>query len=45
MLYLGSKLTMTKKMADVHFTRTHCGQKLLKKANGRLLKEMHKAGG
>ena len=32
------KLTITKKMAEVHFSRMHCGRKSFKKANGRLLK-------
>ncbi len=39
-----TKLTMTKKMADVHFTRMHCGRKSFIKANRRLLKDRHKAG-
>ena len=34
-----------KKMADLHFTRMHCGRESFKKANGRLLKDRHKAGG
>ena len=33
---------ITKKMADVHFIRMHCGRKSLKKANGRLLKDRQK---
>ncbi len=39
------QLTITKKMADVQFARIHCARKLFKKANGRLLKARHKAGG
>ncbi len=38
------QLTETKKMADIQFIRMHCGQKSFKKANGRLLKDRHKAG-
>ncbi len=35
-----AELTITKKMADVHFTRMHCGRESFKiKANGRLLKD------
>ncbi len=40
-----TKLTIMKKMADVHFTRMHCVRKSLKKANRRTLKDRHKAGG
>ena len=29
------RLTMTKKMADVHFIRMHCCRKTFKKASGR----------
>ena len=32
-------------MADAHYTRMHCVRKSFKKANGRLLKDRHKAGG
>ena len=39
------KLTITKKTADVHFTRMHCDQKSFEKANERLLKDAHKTGG
>ncbi len=39
------KLTITKKMADVHFTRMHSGRNSVKKGNGRLLKDRLKAGG
>ncbi len=39
------QLTITKKKADVHFTRMHCGRKSFKKGNGRLLKDRHKEGG
>ena len=35
----------SEKMADVHFIRMHCDRKSFKKANGRLLKDRHKAGG
>ncbi len=31
-------LTITKKMADVHSTRMHCGRKSFQKANGHLLR-------
>ena len=33
------KLTNTKMIADVRFTRMHCGRKSFKKANRRLLKD------
>ena len=36
---------MTKKMADVHFTKMHCGRKSFKKANRYLLKDRRKAEG
>ncbi len=39
------QLTITEKMADVHFTRMHCSRKSLKKANRRMLKDRHRAGG
>ena len=36
-------LTITKKMADIQFTRMHSGRKSSKKGNGRLLKDKRKA--
>ena len=39
------QLTMAKTMADVHLTRMHCSRKSFEKANGRLLKDRHKAEG
>ena len=44
-LFRAMQLTISKKAADVHFTGMDCGRKSFKKANGRLLKDGHKAGG
>ncbi len=32
-------------MADVHFTRMHCGRKSFEKGNGRDMKDRHNAEG